>query len=164
MRSKRVDYLFNFSRDHVAPGEVRIIKDSAKDALSQKMLDEHLFDRFFRKVGINRLPAQCEEIIEGGTKPRVGLFLALDYVFDSVYHQVREGSHAYDLNRDEVGKKSWGEFNAEQQAMIVENWYAAGMSESDILADFPDLTSQDIRACLAFAAERERRLLSIPAA
>jgi len=56
---------------------------------------------------------------------------ALDYIFDSVYHQIREGSHAYDLNQAEVGKKSWGEFNAEQQAMIVENWYAAGMSESN---------------------------------
>jgi len=56
---------------------------------------------------------------------------ALDYIFDSVYHQIREGSHAYDLNQAEVGKKSWGEFNAEQQAMIVENWYAAGMSEGD---------------------------------
>ena len=56
---------------------------------------------------------------------------ALDYIFDSVYHQIREGSHAYDLNQAEVGKKSWGEFNAEQQAMIVENWYAAGMSQSD---------------------------------
>lgn len=56
---------------------------------------------------------------------------ALDYIFDSVYHQIREGSHAYDLNQDEVGKKSWGEFNAEQQAMIVEQWYAAGMSASD---------------------------------
>jgi len=56
---------------------------------------------------------------------------ALDYIFDSVYHQIREGSHAYDLNQDDVGKKSWGEFNAEQQAMIVENWYAGGMSEGD---------------------------------
>jgi uncharacterized protein (DUF433 family) len=32
-----------------------------------------------------------------------------------------------------------------------------------ILADFPDLTSEDIRACLAFAADRERRLTFIPA-
>jgi len=56
---------------------------------------------------------------------------ALDYIFDSVYNQVRFGSHAYDLNQDDVGKKEWGKFNAEQQAMIVENWYAAGMSESD---------------------------------
>ena len=56
---------------------------------------------------------------------------AFDYVFDSVYSQVRFGSHAYDLSQDDVGKKGWGEFNAEQQAMIVENWYVAGMSETD---------------------------------
>ncbi len=67
----------------------------------------------------------------------------LDYIFDSVYHQIREGSHAYDLNQDEVGKKSWSDFNAEQQAMIVENWYAAGMSESD--AAFTYITN-NIRA------------------
>lgn len=37
---------------------------------------------------------------------------------------------------------------------------AAGMSEDEILRDFPDLTADDIRACLAFAADRERRLVS----
>jgi len=37
-------------------------------------------------------------------------------------------------------------------------YLAGGMSEQDILADFPDLTPEDIRACLAFAAARERRL------
>ena len=36
------------------------------------------------------------------------------------------------------------------------------MSESEILTDFPELTTEDIRACLAFAAERERRIVSIP--
>jgi uncharacterized protein (DUF433 family) len=46
----------------------------------------------------------------------------------------------------------------------VLEYLASGMSETEILADFPDLTSQDIRACLAFAADRERRLLAIPAA
>jgi uncharacterized protein (DUF433 family) len=30
---------------------------------------------------------------------------------------------------------------------------AAGMSEEEVLADFPDLTEADIRACLAFAAD-----------
>ncbi|MCY4529836.1 MAG: DUF433 domain-containing protein, partial [Chloroflexi bacterium] len=39
---------------------------------------------------------------------------------------------------------------------------ASGMSEDDILADFPDLTREDIRACLRFAADRERRLVSLP--
>ena len=43
-------------------------------------------------------------------------------------------------------------------------YLASGMSEAEIIADFPDLTSDDIRACLAFAADRERRLLSAPAA
>ena len=44
----------------------------------------------------------------------------------------------------------------------VLNYLASGMSEEEILADFPDLTTEDIRACLAFAADRERKLLSIP--
>ena len=46
----------------------------------------------------------------------------------------------------------------------VLEYLASGMSEAQILADFPDLTSDDIRACLAFAADRERHLLSVPAA
>lgn len=40
----------------------------------------------------------------------------------------------------------------------VLEYLAGGMSEDEILRDFPDLTSDDIRACLAFAAARERRL------
>lgn len=39
-------------------------------------------------------------------------------------------------------------------------YLAGGMSEDKILSDFPDLTRDDIRACLAFAATRERRLSS----
>jgi len=35
---------------------------------------------------------------------------------------------------------------------------ASGMSHAEILRDFPDLTEQDILACLAFAADRERRV------
>ena len=44
----------------------------------------------------------------------------------------------------------------------VLEYLASGMSEEEILRDFPDLTREDIRACLIFAAERERRLLLIP--
>ena len=44
----------------------------------------------------------------------------------------------------------------------VLEYLASGMSEDEILRDFPDLTSEDIRACLAFAADRERKLVSIP--
>jgi uncharacterized protein (DUF433 family) len=43
-------------------------------------------------------------------------------------------------------------------------YLAAGMSVDEILADFPALTADDIRACLAFAADRERRLWVVPAA
>ena len=45
----------------------------------------------------------------------------------------------------------------------VLDYLASGMTEADILRDFPDLTQGDIRAVLAFAADRERRLTSIPA-
>jgi uncharacterized protein (DUF433 family) len=44
----------------------------------------------------------------------------------------------------------------------VLSYLASGMSEQQILADFPQLTEDDVRACLAFAAERERRMVSIP--
>lgn len=46
----------------------------------------------------------------------------------------------------------------------VLDYLASGMTESEILRDFPDLTTEDIRACLAFAADRERKLVSIPPA
>lgn len=38
-------------------------------------------------------------------------------------------------------------------------YLASGMSEEEILRDFPELTREDIRASLAFAADRERRLM-----
>lgn len=40
----------------------------------------------------------------------------------------------------------------------VLSYLASGMSEKEILSDFPQLRREDIQACLAFAAERERRL------
>ncbi|CAN5307942.1 DUF433 domain-containing protein [soil metagenome] len=45
----------------------------------------------------------------------------------------------------------------------VLEYLAGGMSPDEIIADFPELTHEDIRACLAFAADRERRLLTVPA-
>lgn len=39
----------------------------------------------------------------------------------------------------------------------VLDWLASGLSESQILEDYPELTQNDIRACLAFAANRERQ-------
>ncbi len=42
----------------------------------------------------------------------------------------------------------------------VLGWLAAGMSHEQILSDYPELTEETIRACLAYAADRERRLLT----
>ena len=44
----------------------------------------------------------------------------------------------------------------------VLSYLASGMTKQQLLADFPQLTSNDIRACLAFAAEREHRVVSVP--
>ena len=46
----------------------------------------------------------------------------------------------------------------------VLEYLASGMSEDEILRDFPDLTREDLRACLAFAADRERKFVSVPPA
>ena len=41
------------------------------------------------------------------------------------------------------------------------SWLAAGMSHAEILNDFPELTEEDIRASLAYAADRERHVLTV---
>jgi uncharacterized protein (DUF433 family) len=46
----------------------------------------------------------------------------------------------------------------------VLGYLAGGMSADDLIAQFPQITRDDIRACLAYAAERERRTLGVPAA
>lgn len=42
----------------------------------------------------------------------------------------------------------------------VLEYLASGMSQEEVLDDFPELTVDDIRACLSFAADRERKLIS----
>ncbi len=42
-------------------------------------------------------------------------------------------------------------------------YLASGMNEDEILADFSELTREDIKACLAFAADRERKLFTAAA-
>jgi uncharacterized protein (DUF433 family) len=42
----------------------------------------------------------------------------------------------------------------------VLGWLAAGMTPEEILSDYPELTEDDIRACLAYAADRQRRLVT----
>ncbi|MEA3151594.1 MAG: hypothetical protein QOD56_2533 [Gammaproteobacteria bacterium] len=46
----------------------------------------------------------------------------------------------------------------------VLGFLAGGGSEAELLADFPQLSHEDLLACFGFAAERERRLLALPAA
>jgi len=41
----------------------------------------------------------------------------------------------------------------------VLGWLAAGMTHAEIVNDYPELTETDILACLAYAADRERRLV-----
>lgn len=44
----------------------------------------------------------------------------------------------------------------------VLEYLASEMTEAEILDDFPDLTREDLKACLAYAADRERRFMTIP--
>jgi uncharacterized protein (DUF433 family) len=46
----------------------------------------------------------------------------------------------------------------------VLEYLASEMTQAEILADFPDLTPDDLKACIAFAADRERRLMDVPLA
>ena len=43
----------------------------------------------------------------------------------------------------------------------VLGWLAAGMTHAEILDDFPELTEEDIKACLEFVADREHRLIAV---
>ncbi|MCX6235183.1 MAG: DUF433 domain-containing protein [Bacteroidetes bacterium] len=40
----------------------------------------------------------------------------------------------------------------------VLNWLASGMSHEQIVKDYPELKEEDIKACLAFAADKEHKL------
>jgi uncharacterized protein (DUF433 family) len=46
----------------------------------------------------------------------------------------------------------------------VLEYLASDMTEEEILDDFPDLTREDLKACIAYAADRERRLMTAPIA
>ncbi len=43
----------------------------------------------------------------------------------------------------------------------VLGWLASGMTQAEILEDFPELTATDIQACLQFAAQRERQTVYV---
>ena len=46
----------------------------------------------------------------------------------------------------------------------VLEYLASDMTPDEIHTDFPDLTREDLKACIAFAADRERKLMTVPAA
>ena len=43
----------------------------------------------------------------------------------------------------------------------VLGWLASGMSYKEIIKDYPELTEEDIKACLAYAADREHNILIV---
>jgi hypothetical protein len=56
---------------------------------------------------------------------------AWGYVINSVIHQAASGAGAYSY--DPANLRPWGEYNVEQQAKIVEDWYAGGLSTASPL-------------------------------
>lgn len=46
----------------------------------------------------------------------------------------------------------------------VLEYLASDMMEAEVLEDFPDLMKEDLKACIAFAADCERRLMTVPVA
>ena len=61
----------------------------------------------------------------------------------------------------ESGKRSGKPCIRGMRITVVDvlEYLASGMNEADILRDFPELTPDDIHACLSFAAEREKKLV-----
>jgi uncharacterized protein (DUF433 family) len=62
----------------------------------------------------------------------------------------------------EPGKRGWRACIRGMRIAVADilGWLAVGMSDEEILADYPDLTREDIRAALAYAADRERRIVT----
>jgi len=69
--------------------------------------------------------------------------------------------HYRDIITIESGKRSGKPCIRGMRITVTDilEYLASGMSIPEILSDFPELTEDDIRACLAFAADREKRLV-----
>ena len=69
--------------------------------------------------------------------------------------------HYRDIITIEPGKRSGKPCIRGMRITVTDilEYLASGMSIPEILGDFPELTEDDIRACLAFAADREKRLV-----
>jgi uncharacterized protein (DUF433 family) len=66
----------------------------------------------------------------------------------------------------ELGKRSGKPCIRSMQITVYDvlDWLTSGMSEAEIQEDYPELTQDDIRACLTFAANREHQLSTITSA
>ena len=76
------DDLFDFGRDHVAAGEIRIVEYLAEDALGEQMLHQHALDGFFREIGIDGLPAKGVEVVEAADECRIPAAFFIDSFLD----------------------------------------------------------------------------------
>ena len=74
-------------------------------------------------------------------------------------------SHLLDRITVEAGKRSGKPCVRGMRITVYEvlDYLASGMTSAEILRDFPDLTTADIQACLAYAADRERLQFTLPA-
>jgi uncharacterized protein (DUF433 family) len=84
----------------------------------------------------------------------------MNFTILSLNHSYNPDMNYKDLITIEPDKRS-GKPTIRGTRMTVQDvleYPAGGMSEAGILAEFPDLISEDIRACPAYAADRERKL------
>ena len=104
---------------HIGSYVIHVGKDIFKDATDSSNM-------MFNQTGDAVFIHELTHVWQG-----VNQHWAFGFVFDSVYHQVKDGKHAYDVDAADIGTKDWGDFNAEQQGQIVEGWYVNGMLEAD---------------------------------
>jgi uncharacterized protein (DUF433 family) len=71
-------------------------------------------------------------------------------------------AHYSDIITQEPGKRGGRPVIRGMRIAVADilGWLAAGMSHIEIIADYPELTEDDIRAALAYAADRERRIVT----
>ncbi len=104
----------------------------------------------FASTGRSRPLLQPGRWAERSSSPLSARFRTVLYVYEL------PGAHPH-----RSGHPQWQANHAWHEAVqVILEYLASGMSREEVLADFPDLFSEDIRAALLFAADRGRRLFS----